>query len=100
MNDDEPKISLKEYFEKIIALDRENFKTVLNLKEDALKLQAASSQVALSLQAKEYERRLEALNNEHERIAKAQSTYVSYSVLTTVISIGIAIAAIYFRVGF
>ena len=52
---------------------------------------------ALRLQAAEYERRLDALNNEHERIAKAQSTYVSYSVLVTMISIGVAIASIWFR---
>ncbi len=52
---------------------------------------------ALRLQASEYERRLEGLNNEHERIAKAQSTYVSYSVLATMVSIGVAIAAIWFR---
>jgi hypothetical protein len=54
---------------------------------------------ALKLQAAEYERRLQALNNEHGRIAAAQSTYVSYSVLAAVISILVAIAAIYFRAG-
>ena len=54
-------------------------------------------QNALRLQAVEYERRLDALNNEHARIAKAQATYVSYSVLATVISICIAVAAIYYR---
>ena len=54
-------------------------------------------QLALKIQASEYERRLEALNHEHARIAKAQATYVSYSVLATVISIAIAIASIYYR---
>ena len=52
---------------------------------------------ALNLQAVEYERRLEQLNNEHGRIAAAQSTYVSYSVLAAIISIVVAIAAIFFR---
>jgi len=52
---------------------------------------------ALHLQAAEYERRLDNLNNEHERIAAAQRTYVSYSVLLTLVSIGVAIAAIFYR---
>ena len=81
-----PVVTLKEHFEKII-----------DLKEEALKLQASSSQIALSLQAKEYERRLDQLNGEYDRIQKNQATYVSYSVLATVISIGVALAAIYFR---
>ncbi len=68
-------VTLKEHFEKIHEKDKE----------------------ALQLQAAEYERRLENLNNEHDRIAKAQSTYVSYSVLVTVVSILIAVAAIYYR---
>ena len=54
-------------------------------------------QEALRLQAIEYERRLDALNHEHARIAKAQSTYVSYSVLATVVSIIIAIIALYYK---
>ena len=67
--------TLKEHFEKIHEKDEE----------------------ALKIQAIEYERRLDALNHEHARIAKAQATYVSYSVLVTVISICIAIASIYYR---
>ena len=54
-------------------------------------------QEALRLQAIEYERRLDALNHEHARIAKAQSTYVSYSVLATVVSIITAIVALYYK---
>lgn len=46
---------------------------------------------ALKLQAHEYERRLNALNHEYKRIADAQATYVSYSVLGTVISLCIAV---------
>lgn len=80
----------------IITL-KEHFEAVIELKEQALRLQASERQTALSLQAKEYERRLDLLNGEHNRIAKAQSTYVSYSVLATVLSIGIAIAAVYWR---
>lgn len=76
---------------------KEHFEAVIELKEQALRLQASERQTALSLQAREYERRLDILNNEHARIAKAQSTYVSYSVLTTVISIAVAVAAIYWR---
>ena len=70
--------------------------TIKTLKEHFEKLHEKDKE-ALRLQAAEYERRLEALNHEHARIAKAQSTYVSYSVLGTVISILIAAAAIYFR---
>ncbi len=69
-----------------IATLKEHWETIHKKDLDALRLQAA-----------EYERRLAALNGEHDRIAKAQQTYVSYSVLVTIISIGIAVAAIWFR---
>lgn len=64
--------TLKEHFEEMHKRDRE----------------------ALQLQAEEYERRLSDLNHEHARIAAAQQTYVSYSVLATVISLIIAAAAV------
>jgi hypothetical protein len=70
-----------------------SFETVSQLKEhyDALHQKDLE---ALKLQAQEYERRLDALNHEHARIALAQSTYVSYSVLAAVISFVIAAAAL------
>ena len=70
--------------------------TVATLKEYYDKLHERDVE-ALRLQANEYERRLDALNHEHARIAAAQSTYVSYSVLAAVLSIFLAVAAIYFR---
>jgi len=61
---------------------------------------------ALELQAREYERRLDTLNSEYLEFQKAQRTYVSYYVLAGIISISlavvtifVAIAAIYFRAG-
>jgi hypothetical protein len=53
---------------------------------------------ALKLQAAEYERRLGTLNGEHARIAAAQSTYVSYSVLAAVVAIIIAIITLLYPV--
>ena len=70
--------------------------TIATLKEHWEAIHARD-QGALHLQAIEYERRLDALNHEHARIAKAQATYVSYSVLATVISICVAIAAVYYK---
>lgn len=70
--------------------------TLATLKEHWERIHEKDMQ-ALELQAKEYERRLDALNHEHARIAAAQSTYVSYSVLAAVISMIIAVGAIWFR---
>ncbi len=67
--------------------------TIKTLKEHWEKIHQKDMD-ALRLQAIEYERRLDILNHEHERVAQAQSTYVSYSVLVTVVSIVIAIAAV------
>ena len=67
--------TLKEHYDRLLELDKE----------------------ALRLQALEYERRLDVLNHAHAEILAAQKTYVSYSVLATIVSLVIAIAAIYFR---
>lgn len=69
-----------------VATLKEHYDTLLARKDEALRLQA-----------REYERRLDALNHEHARIAAAQTTYVSYSVLAAVVSLIVAIAAIWFR---
>lgn len=82
----EATVSLKEHFEKLLVE-----------KEKGIRDALAEREKALSLQATEYERRLDSLNNEYGRIAKAQSTYVSYSVLVTIISMAIAVATLYYR---
>lgn len=70
--------------------------TIATLKEHVEKIIELNGE-ALRLQAAKYEEQLRSLRADHDRIEKEQAAYVSYSVLGAVVSLIIAIAAIWFN---